>query len=247
MKNKIKIGLIVTTIIMLGGGLVHSFMYPEASGSTMSTYFAAIFCLILAFLDEVSSIKGMGIEVKTKELESKIDEADKIIKKIHELSIALSSPILRIVSRLGRWGTSYSVSERLDIKKRIFRILDDANVPENEIRILEQEFNKYILIDMVSKVKTTVEHAVNTKKKENKSATETIPDIEMMSREITDLFQKEQVVNIHESLIPAIEKSSLFNQNEKDNLIREISNYIKDIKEFLETGEVLNPNLWEKQ
>ncbi|MEO5326712.1 MAG: hypothetical protein H7829_00540 [Magnetococcus sp. THC-1_WYH] len=245
MKYKIKIGLIATAIIMLGGGLVHSFMYPEASGSTTSTYVAAIFCLILAFFDEVSSIKGMGIEVKR--LESKIDEADHIIKKMHELSIKISSPILSIVSRLGRWGTSYSVSERLDIKKSIFRILNDANAPENEIRILEQEFNKYIFLDMVNKVKNIVVHAVNTKKEENKSATETIPDIEIMSREITDLFQKEQVVNIHESLIPAIEKSSLFSQNEKDNLIREISNYIKDIKEFLETGEILNPNLWEKQ
>ncbi|MBF0195539.1 MAG: hypothetical protein HQL71_13335 [Magnetococcales bacterium] len=260
MKNKIKIALVTTSIILFIGGLVHLFLFPE--NGSFTTYSAAVICGFLAFIDDISYFKGGPGGLEMKRLENKIVEADELINNMRELSVSTSVPVLSLVSRLGRLNSGFSIKDKLEIRENIFSILENLKAPENSVKNANMEFDKYVIFDLGMKARKVVADAKRRKDSElNKLFQDEWPSpvsdyeghskavaakeqITSLGDDLLSLFDFNNIMENYPKIISELTASDFFDESEKVELVQGVKKYTDEISIYLETGKTSKPELW---
>jgi len=79
-------------------------MLTEEPISAAATLGAGLVLMLASTIDRFESLKGLGIEAKTRQLDDKIDQADKLLAHIQGLAELTSGALVRLNAGMGRLG-----------------------------------------------------------------------------------------------------------------------------------------------
>ena len=57
-------------------------------------------------IDQFESLKGLGVEAKTRQLDQKSEQAADALKRLKELPELTGAPLVDLNSKMGRWGSA---------------------------------------------------------------------------------------------------------------------------------------------
>ncbi|MFM0012745.1 hypothetical protein PQR46_07515 [Paraburkholderia sediminicola] len=111
---------------------------------------AGILILLLANINHFEFIKGFGFEAKTKKLDQKIEEADRLLSKLRLASQLFADISVQLMSRAGRWAGPIPKPETQDLVTRIQGLLESLDVKSADIDKSLDPFHRITLRDLAT-------------------------------------------------------------------------------------------------
>lgn len=115
-------GLFAAGAINLAVGTWSAVTANTAIAATSLT--AGLILLFAATIDRFESLKGLGIEAKTRQLDQKIEQADMALRRLKELAELTGATLVDMSSRMGRIGTAPSPREAYALAQRVRSIME---------------------------------------------------------------------------------------------------------------------------
>lgn len=103
--------IFIVSILLFSSGVALGFI--DNVGAATATYAAAVLSLIFAFLPEFKKFKGLGIEAEL--LDKKIEETDKLLKQLRDITTPIAEMLIASTARAGRWGASMPRSQKYEL------------------------------------------------------------------------------------------------------------------------------------
>lgn len=113
--------LFVAGMVNLGVGTWSAAQGDAAIAATSLT--AGLVLLFAATIDRFESLKGLGIEAKTRKLDEKIEQADEALRRLRQLAELTGAALVDMNSKMGRWDSAPSPREALALAERVRSIM----------------------------------------------------------------------------------------------------------------------------
>lgn len=110
-------GLFCAGAVNLAVGTWSAFNGQTAIAATSLT--AGLVLLFAATVDRFESIKGLGVEAKTRQLDQKIEQADDALRRLKELAELTGASIIDLNSKMGRWDSVPSPREAYALAQKV--------------------------------------------------------------------------------------------------------------------------------
>ena len=133
----------ITNLALLIAGLANLaigsyFALRSSVGIAATSLTAGLVLLFAATIDRFESLKGLGIEAKTRKLDSKIQQADEALDRLREFAELTSAVVINYGTKIGRWSEAPTANESYDLAQRTHTILAGLESKPDQIReILE--------------------------------------------------------------------------------------------------------------
>lgn len=124
---------------------------------------AGLTLLLAATIDRFESLKGLGLEAKTRKLDQKLVEADDALKRFKELAEIVGSSLVDLNSKIGRWSSAPGVRESYALAQKVRRILTslDSDVPTLHNAL--SPWVKVCLLDLSRAITAPLDKLINKK------------------------------------------------------------------------------------
>lgn len=106
--------------------------------------------LFAATIHRFESLKGLGMEAKTKELKFQVDKAERALAQLRDLAEFTGTNLLRMVSAGGRHGSSTSMDNSYKVSRDVKKLFVDASSKPETVRTALEFWARYAAIDMFS-------------------------------------------------------------------------------------------------
>ena len=186
---------------------------------------AGILALLAANLDQIKRFKGVGID-----LETRVREASERIDHLRKLSVAIARPVLGILAGEGRVG---------GMGRRKYRTRDAVNkelqalgLSDEQIAKANSEWHKYMTWDHVSEIGDLAQS--------NLAAASDTAEVNKFAQEF------EALRNYKKLQVPTPARLRDFLQ-ERNFLVEEVEEAIKDYEHYLDHRELRRGELWLKK
>jgi hypothetical protein len=84
---------------------------------------AGLVLLFAATIDRFESLKGLGVEAKTRQLDRKIEQADEALKRLREVAELTSETVIDLNNKIGRWDSAPTAGESYRLAQKTRSIL----------------------------------------------------------------------------------------------------------------------------
>ena len=199
--------------------------------SAIITYSTAIFCLIFVFLPDFKRFEGLGFKAEL--LDKKIEEADQVIKKLREISIPFAEFQIMTLSRMGRWGLSFSDREKNELILKIMKGLKDIGVSDEQLEAIQTEFYLSTIFDIASPIHGFISNYLsNTKGK-------SYVDLE---NKLSTLFDYSNINNeLPNKIEETIKYTPLLTESEKKDIFKGIKENMDDLRYYVKNKKFRRP------
>lgn len=243
---------------MIWGGIQAS----NENNLAWTTYSAGAFCLIFAFLSRFKKIKGLGIEAEL--WEEKMEEAEKLIDRLRSLSLAITEPLLMLLIRVGRLGSSIPKEEQIRMIKEIDLILKGIGLSEEMIDRPKKDWHKYNALDLAFKI---LEIAKDQCKRQQELIDQKFQQLpsplpagtpefqehselvnakskwqEVISYIKNEALKPDEPILVYERVITSLGKIGRLNQEIEKKLRDNLNEELKDLKHYADTKEFRRPD-----
>jgi hypothetical protein len=109
---------------------------------------AGVLILLIANINHFEFIKGFGFEARTKRLDEKIEEADRLVEQLRIASQLFADISVQLMSRAGRWAGPIPKADTQDLVSRIQALLTSLSVEKSEIDKSLAPFHRITLRDL---------------------------------------------------------------------------------------------------
>ena len=109
---------------------------------------AGLVLLFAATIDRFESVKGLGIEAKTKQLDQKIVEADDALKRLREMTEITGTALIDLNSKMGRWDSAPGPRESIALAGKVRQIMRNLGSAESTISTALTPWAKTLCYDM---------------------------------------------------------------------------------------------------
>lgn len=106
--------------------------------------------LFAATIHRFESLKGLGMEAKTKELKFQVDKAEHALAQLRDLAEFTGTNLLRMVSAGGRHGSATSMDNSYKVSRDVKKLFADASSKPQTVRTALEFWARYAAIDMFS-------------------------------------------------------------------------------------------------
>ncbi|MGJ7499740.1 hypothetical protein ACSFBF_05205 [Variovorax sp. ZT5P49] len=106
--------------------------------------------LFAATIHRFESLKGLGMEAKTRELKASIDQAEVLTDQLKELVNFVGTNLVVLTSSMGRWTDAPPIMDAYQLSRRVKSMLEKANSDEKTIREALMPWAKTVAFDAVS-------------------------------------------------------------------------------------------------
>jgi hypothetical protein len=111
---------------------------------------AGVLILLLANINHFEFIKGFGFEAKTKKLDEKIEEADRLLAKLRLASQLFADISVQLMARAGRWAGPIPKPETQALVTRIQALLESLDIKSADIDKSLDPFHRITLRDLAT-------------------------------------------------------------------------------------------------
>jgi hypothetical protein len=145
----------LTNSALLGSGaalLAFGLLYAYRGNSTLVAVCiaGAILLIFSGTIERFESIKGLGVEAKTRQLNEKLVEADRAIDQLRQLAETLGTESVAANSRLGRLGSAPTVEESYMHAQEVRAVMLNLGSKPEVVRAMLKPFIHMMLFDMAS-------------------------------------------------------------------------------------------------
>src|SRR5690606_1264492 len=158
----------LTNLFLFLAGLVNIILGTYSASQNNSTI--ALVCLVtgLIFLfastiDRFESLKGLGIEAKTKQLDQKLVEADKALNYLRSMTEFTGKTLVEIQTKIGRWNGGPSTKELIEFGEEIRKIMTTTGSDEVSIQNVLTPWAKTLCMDLSYKKVEKLRKIINDK------------------------------------------------------------------------------------
>lgn len=121
-------GLCATTLGVLA-------IWKENSGLAATGLTAGLVLLFASTIHRFESLKGLGIEAKTRELNRTIDKAEVTLAQVKKLAELAGANLVKIYSSIGRWDSAPSVIDSYQQSRKVKDLLTEIGSDDQSIRL----------------------------------------------------------------------------------------------------------------
>ena len=122
--------------------------FNESAAVAATSLTAGLVLLFASTIDRFESLKGLGIEAKTRQLDLKIELAEDALKRIRELTELSGTALIELRSQMGRWGSTPGVQEAQEFVDRVKRIMASAGSDEKTIAAALEPWGRMLCLDV---------------------------------------------------------------------------------------------------
>jgi hypothetical protein len=131
--------------------VVGTFAAVNDSVATSATSLTAGLVLLFAgTIDRFESLKGLGIEAKTRQLDQKIVQADDALRRLREMAEITGAALLDINSKIGRWDSTPEPRDSIALANRVRQIMKSLGSDDVVIGTALKPWAKTLCFDMAS-------------------------------------------------------------------------------------------------
>jgi hypothetical protein len=255
----LQIIIFIVAILLFTSGV--GLGYMDKVGAATATYTAAVLSLIFAFLPEFKTFKGLGIEAEL--LDKKIEETDKLLKQLRDITAPISEMLISSTARSGRWDSGMPRSQKYELIQRIERELKKCGVEDSQLEQAKSDWHYYNTFDLASPVFEKITEKLNPIQQEREKALHDfkqpitsdrmaehdrlIQHRNEVMKEIGDLRDLRQIKNqdnIADSILDFISKSEALRSEEKVDLAKEIDEKLRDLEHYIKHKEFRRLSVW---
>ncbi|MFL9996117.1 hypothetical protein PQR34_29970 [Paraburkholderia sediminicola] len=117
-----------------------------ASAATSLT--AGLVLLFAATINRFESLKGLGIEAKTRQLDQKISEADEALERLRELTELTGTAIVDLGSKMGRWDSALAPREAYELAQKVKSIMEALGSDRSALRLALRTWVRMTCLDL---------------------------------------------------------------------------------------------------
>lgn len=138
--------LLIAGLVNLGVGTWSSYFGNTPIAITSLT--AGLVLLFAATIDRFESLKGLGVEAKTKQLDRKLEEADKALIYLKEMTSITAKTLVEIQSNIGRFNGGPTPEEFINFADDIRKIMYKTGSNEQDIQEVLKPWAKTLCMDL---------------------------------------------------------------------------------------------------
>jgi len=120
----------------------------DKTASSTSCFAFGVILLLFANVERFEYFKGFGLEAKTRKLEQKLDEAEKLFSELKRLSLLSGSYIVDSATRQGLWNSRLKPKQLYALKNEVLHQLSDIGIDPIEIARINEIWVKQTLCDL---------------------------------------------------------------------------------------------------
>lgn len=262
MIRPIATGMASAALMLTGGVLLWFGMVSAYRGE--STLLAvcvagAILLIFAATIDRFESVKGLGVEAKTRQLDRKLVEADQAIDQIRRLAEILGKESVAANTKLGRMDAAPTTEESYLHAQAVKGVMVGLGSKPETIRNMMRPFVHMMLFDMTTAILRPVDMNISKRMNElrrtNLRAGESAA--EKASREAAQSeaydFQQVMVMRLYNSLsiedypsevLSRLTRLSLIDDDVRETAQREILRFSAEMLLLRAEGRLEKPEDW---
>ncbi len=241
-------------LVLLVAGTVLSL--KNQSGSATATYGAAFLCLVFSSLEKFEWFEVFGIKAK---LDKKIQEADDAIKKLKEIAIPFAELLLTQTARSGRIGTIIKRRERYRLVKDIEKPLLGLGVTREELEKIKSDWYRFDLFDLCVPIWDNLKKSLDAKLEVKRAGVpianittahklhEEIRQLEVYKENLKRIAYQNNLYTTYQDYIDFIKNCSAVDDQEKEKLLKDNEDLIKDLKYYCENHDFRRLEYWFKK
>jgi hypothetical protein len=235
--------------------------YMDKAGVATATYGAAVLSLIFAFLPEFKKFKGLGIEAEL--LDKKIEETDKLLKQLRDITAPIAEMLISSTARAGRWGSGMPRSQRYELMQKIESELKKCGVEDSQLEKFKQDWHFYNTFDLASHIFEKINEKLRIIQQEREKTlnqfkqpitpekmdehNQLIEHRNEVGKEIAGLRDLRQIKNqerLAEQIRELISNSVALTDDDKASLNNEIDEEIRDLEHYIKHKEFRRLSVW---
>jgi hypothetical protein len=109
---------------------------------------AGLVLLFAATIDRFESLKGLGIEAKTKQLDQKIVQADEALHRLREMTEITGAALIDLNSKMGRWDSTPTPRDSIAFANRVRQIMKNLGSDDGIIADVLRPWARTLCFDM---------------------------------------------------------------------------------------------------
>ncbi len=154
-------GLFCAGAVNLAVGTWSAFNNQTAIAATSLT--AGLVLLFAATIDRFESLKGLGIEAKTRQLDQKIEQADDALRRLKELAELAGAYLIDLNSRMGRWNSAPTPREAYAQAQKVRGVLVSLGSDPSTLRQALMPWARIACLDLGRAVLAPIGKAMSEK------------------------------------------------------------------------------------
>jgi len=219
--------------------------YQANSNIAMICLVAGLVFLFAATIDRFESLKGLGIEAKTRQLDKKLNEAEEVLDQLKKMTEFTGKTLVNIQTKIGRWSTGPTTEELIEFGNEIRKIMRTTGSDDTTIQNVLIPWAEILCLDISYKKLSNLREAINERISEITKQLNAFPSpITLPNETYEQLIENKRI--LHEFITTNINNLDVISLEEYPEKIIEIYNNVpllpsqeierlkQDFKEFID-------------
>lgn len=156
--------LLLAGLVNLGIGTWAAIQSNTAIAGT--SLVAGLVLLFAATIDRFESLKGLGVEAKTRQLDQKLSQADEALKRLRETAEITCAALIDLSSKTGRIGTAPSARESVALASRVRQIMETLGSDRSAVAAALSPWARILCFDLARALVAPLEQQLMAKSRE---------------------------------------------------------------------------------
>lgn len=174
---------------------------------------AGLVLLFASTIDRFESVKGLGMEARTRKLDETIDKAEVTIDQLKGLAEVTGATLITLMSTVGRHGGAPSVAEAYALSREVLGILKGLNSSDEVVRAALTPWARAAAIDLFRELVHSVHALMHAELKamEATMVSRSSPEqVQLLQQGQVDLgYTRQAIANILSWRLPEFEQKAL--------------------------------------
>lgn len=157
------IALFIAGIANLGIGTLSA--WNAEATMAVASLTAGLVLIFAATVDRFESIKGLGVEAKTKKLDEKIEQADEALEKLKELTELTCGTLIELSSCSGRWSGPPTARTAIELAAKTRSIMSSLGSDPAVIKAALRPWAEVMCKDRVQPIRRELNNLMDREKK----------------------------------------------------------------------------------
>jgi hypothetical protein len=255
--NAVNASLLLSGAALLCFGLIYAY---KGNSTLLAVCIAGAILLIFSgTIDRFESIKGLGVEAKTRQLNEKLIEADRAIDELRQLAETLGTESVAANSKLGRMGSAPSPEESYMHAQAVRAVLLNLGSKRDVVSRMLRPFVHMMLFDITTallhpasknldKKLAEMNNAVDFKSETQEEAaarSRTKQDVyEFQQTLVRDLYANLPVEGYPNEILTRVSRVPLLDDDVRQSTQGEILQFAADMNILRSEGRLEQPQAW---
>ena len=232
----------------------------EKIGIAVPALTSALVFLLAATVDRFETLKGLGIEAKTRQLNQKLNEAKETLSRLREVAELLGAALITLNSQIGRWNAVPSPEDSYHLAQRVIRILEALGSTRKTIHGSIEPWLSAFIFDLMRSILRPIERALSDRQNElrkmqmDKGASLTTEEQKQLTAELNTIaeYQKQQLCRLPNipisersaAMIRLIDSAPIDNDTLKQEVRHKAESFSVDIESLLRDLYLSDSSSW---